>query len=173
MVKCNDHTFGERGGLELAKGLQDGCPALEILDGMNNVSIRPSPSPSSSSSSSSPSPSSPSSSSPSSLSLSLFVVIPCIFQIYIVHIIEVKRGLFTMHVPYIYISLSLIFHTSLSGFHPCSSKRNGNRARRKDAPTMGVPSLQQLWRSGTPSVDGGAGRQNACARHCSPWVRKV
>jgi len=36
VVKCNDHTFGERGGLELAKGLQDGCPALEILDGMNN-----------------------------------------------------------------------------------------------------------------------------------------
>lgn len=36
VLKCNDHTFGERGGLELAQGLKDGCPLLEILDGMNN-----------------------------------------------------------------------------------------------------------------------------------------
>ena len=39
VVKCNDLTFGERGGLELAHGLKEGCPLLEILDGMNNVRV--------------------------------------------------------------------------------------------------------------------------------------
>ena len=39
VLKCNDLTFGERGGLEVAHGLKNGCPLLEILDGMNNVRV--------------------------------------------------------------------------------------------------------------------------------------
>jgi Ran GTPase-activating protein 1 len=36
VVKVNDLTFGEKGGLALAEGLKAGCPLLEILDAMNN-----------------------------------------------------------------------------------------------------------------------------------------
>lgn len=139
VVKCNDLTFGERGGLELAHGLKEGCPLLEILDGMNNVRVY----------------------TPS-------VTIPFHFpelahfnelkKIVTCNILALVAGLpcraliFTPLTP-------ILPPTSYAtvGVHSKGSNSDGRGTRGEDAVTVGMLALQLLWRRSNRDADAGLG----------------